>query len=163
MQINSGSIAGLVSTDHVGFNVAGGGQHKQVTFNSNNVPGIFPVTPPVLFTQIPTGLALPELFYYSGDAAHSSNQYVVTSTSTNGSAMMLGGIIIKWGSIASINNGHDLTFVSPFPNACFSVQVTLNIASSVTPIGINGFTKTKFTFRSTVGGGVPITYIAIGN
>jgi hypothetical protein len=73
MQQNATSIGNIIAVDHVGFNTAGGGQHKQVTFNANSVPAVFPVTPPVLFTNTVAGL--PQLLFYSGAAASSSSQY----------------------------------------------------------------------------------------
>ena len=41
MQTNASSIASLINIDHVPFNTAGGGQHKQVTFNSIMFPVYF--------------------------------------------------------------------------------------------------------------------------
>lgn len=38
MTINNASTSGLISQDHVGFNTANGGNHKQVTFNANVTP-----------------------------------------------------------------------------------------------------------------------------
>ena len=155
MQTNFASIAGLIAVDHVGFNATGGGQHNQVTFNANNVPTT-PTSPPVLFTNTVGGI--PQLFFYSGASTRSSQVYNNAST---GSTYLLGGIILKWGLINPATNGTTYTFDHPFPNSCYNVQVTINIASTVVPVGINGFTASGFTFRTT-GGGVPITYLAIG-
>jgi hypothetical protein len=166
MQSNAAAIGTIIAVDHVGFNVAGGGQHAQVTFNANNVPTP-PVSPPVLFTDAPAnhggsgGNTVPELFFYSGNAPQSSNQFVLTG---NGSVLLLGGIIIKWGQVGAAVNGNTYTFASAFPNNVFSVVVTFN-GASVPPniVGTNGYTTTGFTFRSNAGGGVPVSYIAIGN
>jgi len=160
MKTNNDNIATYVAVDHVGFNASAGatsGHHLQVTFDSNNVPTP-PVAPPVLFTN--TVAALPQLFFYSGDATHSSTQYV---NGTTGSTFLLGGMILKWGQVPAVSNGGTVNFTSAFPNNCYSVVVTLNIASTVSPVGINGFTASGFTFRTTAAGNVPITYIAIGN
>lgn len=164
MQVNSASIAGLVSTDHVGFNVAGGGQHKQVTFNSNNVPAVFPVTPPVLFTDVVAGL--PQLKFFSGDAAHSSNQYIVAGS---GSTMLLGGIIIKWGAytILAGNSFVNVTFASAFPNNVFSIVLTNTVSATVGDLTGNYNTATVTGFKAnrqgSPGTNAVYTYIAIGN
>jgi hypothetical protein len=156
MQTNFASISGLINVDHVGFNVIGGGEHEQVTFNANNVPAV-PTSPPILFTN--TVGAVPQLFFYSGSATTSSSQYVVAA---NGSTFLLGGIILKWGTLAAVANGATVTFPVPFPNACFGAFPTINIGSTVSPVGTNGFTATGFTFRTAAAGSVPITYLAIG-
>ncbi len=39
MLTNNQSTDGILAVDHVSFNTANGGQHKQVTFNNKNVPG----------------------------------------------------------------------------------------------------------------------------
>lgn len=36
---NNVSTNGILAVDHITFNLLGGGQHKQVTFNGKNVPG----------------------------------------------------------------------------------------------------------------------------
>jgi hypothetical protein len=173
MQTNFASIKTLIDVDHVDFSNAQYGQHNQVTFATISPPNppTPPVTPPQLFTNtqdgagnnLPAGLA--QLFFYSGDASHSKNQY---TSSNNGSVILTGGIILKWGTASGVTNGSTVNFVSAFPNNCFGVQVTLNIASSLVGIGINGFNQTDFTFRSiqfngSAASGVPITYVAIGN
>ena len=138
MQTNATSIGSIIAVDHVGFNVAGGGQHAQVTFNANNVPSSFPVSPPVLFTN--TVAALPQLFFYSGTAAKSSNQYYNSANAGNavqGSAVLLGGLIIKWGTFTITNNNLSQTITynngsgnTPFPNSCFSAVVTCSSYNS---------------------------------
>jgi hypothetical protein len=158
MQQNANSINGIIAVDHVGFNTTGpaatgGGQHLQVTFNGNNVPTT-PTVPPVLFAN--SVGSFPQLFFYSGTTF---NQYL---NGANGSTYLLGGIILKWGQVSAISNGATVNFVNAFPNACWSVQVTINIGSTVSPVGTNGFNAAGFTFRTSAGGGVPITYIAIG-
>lgn len=166
IQNNFANINSYLQVDHTNPAAVNAGFHKQITFPANNVPLAFPVTPPILFTnnQDGAGNVLPgsvsELFFYSGIQANSKNQYVATA---NGSTLVLGGIVLKWGAINPANNGTTYNFPVAFPTNCFCVQVTINIASTVIPIGINGFTNTGFTFRSNVGTGVPILYFAIGN
>ena len=71
MQSNAAAISSIIAIDHVGFNVAGSGQHNQVTFNANNVPSV-PTSPPVLFTNTMSGTH--QLYFNSGNAAHSSDK-----------------------------------------------------------------------------------------
>lgn len=167
MLTNTNNIATYVAVDHVAFNTAGSGQHKQVTFNAANPPASDPITPPVLFTNTQDGQAnalpgnLAQLFFYTGVAATVEEQYVSLAT---GSALLMGGIIMKWGTGTfkeSPGVGNNFSFA--FPNNCFSVVVspmntTYQFSISVT------FTKTGFTAVRTNGSGTQdLTYIAIGN
>lgn len=169
MQQNFASTSGLINVDHVGFNTAGGGRHNQVTFDSNNVPAIFPVTPPVLFTDIVANVS--QLFFYSGDAAHSVNQYVNTvAPPIKGSTYLLGGIILKWGNKLNASSG-PILFASDFPNACLLVIAVSNDtgtdATANTYVYASGWTKSGFnlvtTFRTKSGAhNSDFSYIAIG-
>jgi hypothetical protein len=166
MLTNNMSTNGLIGTDHITFNIDNGGQHKQVTFNQDAAQGFpyvptLPATPPVLFTYPVNGLS--QLLYYTGTAAQSSTQYV---TLTNGSVLLLAGIIMKWGVVTLPGTGFNqsVPFVNPFPNNCFSVvasnaQITSVTLSSVVAFNTNGFTAVK----SSSSGTLTISYIAIGN
>ena len=163
MQTNYANINGFLGVDHVppGTN-PGAGQHNQVTFPNTNVPSL-PATPPVLFVQNPTGgPSYPQLFWYSGNAAQSASQYTVA---TNGSTMVLGGIIMKWGVFFGQANGSTISFVSPFPNNCFNVTLTIGSITSANQIGISGspsvsgFTLAVSPSANLAGG----YYLAIGN
>lgn len=175
MLTNNDNIATYVAVDHVGFNTNGSGQHEQVTFNANNVPAP-PVSPPVLFTN--TVATLPQLFFYSGDAAHSSTQYSITGsggTGSGGSTFLLGGIIVKWGVVAATDNT-SISFATAsgaaFPNNCLGVSLTLYTASassanamilSVSPTPtVTAFTPRIRTSAGTTGAAT-IFYIAFGN
>lgn len=160
MLTNNQSTNLLLAVDHISFNTAGGGQHKQVTFNGNNVPTP-PVTPPVLFTNTVAGL--PQLFFYSGDATHSSSQYV---NNAQGSTFVLGGMIMKWGFFGPISDNQVINFPVAFPNNCYTVVAT--------PVKSGAFGNLVFTIRTTptvtgfqvrTNGVVldAISYIAIGN
>lgn len=160
MLTNNQSTLSIIGTDHITFNLNNGGQHKAITFNqdASYVP-VPPVSPPQLFTN--TVVGLPQLFYYSGDAAHSSTQYV---SATAGSALLLGGLIIKWGTGSANNPGLTIGFVSAFPNNCFVV-----VANSVDPALSSGIAVTNLAAgsfkanRTSGSGNVGINYIAIGN
>jgi hypothetical protein len=147
--------------DHYGFGTGTDGQHKQVTFAGNNAPAP-PVSPPVLFTQNDAFL-LPQLFYYSGDAAHSSNQYVAA---INGSTMLLGGIIMKWGQVALAANNQSVSFAGgSFPNNLFSISLnTFNKGNAPGYYSANAVSTAGFQIYQ-VSGLFPtnVFYIAIGN
>lgn len=165
MAINTNSIASLIAVDHVPFNTPGGGRHDQVTFNDNNVPTV-PTTPPVLFTNLVN--SLPQLMFYSGDAAHGSSQYVLTA---NGSTFLLGGIIAKWGtaSFSGTSTALTVTFPVAFPNDIFIVVpiafTSTGIAANV--MGLSNQSGISFTVNraggSGVVGGMTIYYLALGN
>lgn len=172
MQVNSASISSLIAVDHVGFNLAGGGQHNQVTFHANNVPAV-PTSPPVLFTDAPSNHgatpSYPQLFFYSGNSTQGSSQYIFPpSNNGSGSTMLFGGIILKWGTF-SINNGTSATtvnFVSNFPNAIFTVNITVSTATASGDFFIGAFTTTTSSFnagRSGTSGTANYFYVAIGN
>lgn len=161
MLSNNVATSGIIAVDHVGFNTSGGGQHLQVTFNSNNTPSL-PASPPVLFTQINSGL--PQLFFYSGDAAHSANQYNIIEL--NGSTVLFGGMVIKWGTsnFSGSSSNVTVTFTNPFPNTLFAVVAI--------PFGGNGAalntvfqTSSNFQinrfYDST--SGLKFQWVAIGN
>lgn len=167
MMVNNDNIAAFVAIDHVGFNVmapAVSGQHLQVTFNSNNVPSV-PTSPPVLFTNN-DAFNTPQLFFYSGAAAKTTDQY---TASANGSTFLLGGIIVKWGSVTATDNT-TISFPKAFPNNCYNVQITVN-ATTVLPTLVTvsgapiagGFTPRVKDTNGTTVAPIAIFYLAIGN
>ena len=101
MKTNTQSINSIIAVDHVGFNTSGGGRHLQVTFNSNNTP-VIPTSPPVLFTAN-DAFSTPQLFWYSGNASKTSNQYARNASSA--SSFLLGGLIIKCGKFTAAGSG----------------------------------------------------------
>jgi len=63
MLTNNISTNALVAIDHVSFNVTGGGQHKQVTFNNKNVPGVQTDPGSTLYTNSGTASTVADLFF----------------------------------------------------------------------------------------------------
>ena len=170
MQSNAGAISTIIAVDHVGFNVSGGGQHNTVTFNANNVPTL-PATPPVLFTNGQDGAGnnlpgtLAQLFFYSGNATQSKNQYNVTGS--NGSVLLPMGIILKWGSDSfSGSAGITVNFTNAFPNNCFNVQISLLNSGSTTPTPLSRLSTISasgFTGSVIATGSSTLYWVAIGN
>lgn len=168
MKTNFSNINSYLQVDHTNPAATGAGQHKQVTFNSNNVPSI-PTSPPVLFTNTQDGAgntlpgSVPELFFYSGDATRTSNQYRSVAV---GSTVLTGGIIMKWGAVAAVSDGTPISFVTPFPNNVFSLQVSGGTSSSPQPtINFSQSSLTTSGFTAKITGTQPLNlyYIAIGN
>lgn len=162
MKVNTNSVSGLIAVDHVGFNASGGGQHEQVTFNSNNVPSV-PTSPPVLFTNN-DAFGTPQLFFYSGNSSKTSDQYKL---GTNGSTYAMGGIIIKWGVITVTAGINTITYsalspaISSFPNATFSVVLSQYAGAVTANNVITSFNNSSFTFTTNSSG--QRTFMAIGN
>lgn len=167
MKVNNDNIDQFVAVDHIGFNSGMGetsGRHKQVTFDVNNVAAV-PPPKPTLFTNLVN--SLPQLFFYSGDAAHSSTQYV---SAANGSTFALGGIIIKWGNFgfSSGSGVQAVSFPVAFQNNFFSLSLLPNTTTPAAGVGSVSFGGTgslsSFTaYRSNTSGVVTFFYIAIGN
>jgi len=171
MLINTQSINSIIATDHVGFNSTGpaggiGGQHLQVTFNGNNIPSL-PATLATLFANnqdgngnnLPNGLS--QLFAYSGTAAQSQLQYTLNSASTTyGSVMLFGGLIMKFGTVATVTtSGTTVTFGEAFPTVCYGA-VGAATGSSRDFISTAVTTSTVTLYSRT--GPVTAFYIAIG-
>jgi hypothetical protein len=158
MQTNFANISSYLQVDHTNPSATNAGQHKEVTFASNNVPTP-PVSPPVLFTNTVSPSTIPQLFWYSGSSTASSAQYV---NSVSGSTFLLGGMIIKWGIGGAI--GSTVNFASAFPNAAYSMTVTGSSSLytggfTVTALGTGGFTVVRTDGHS---GATGYYYIAIG-
>jgi hypothetical protein len=171
MEENFNSINSWVGVDHVGFNNASGGQHEQVTFNSNNPPS-GTVTPPILFTNNQDGFgtnlpgSLAQLFFYSGANTKGQQQYEISGSS--GSVLLNMGIILKWVQQAGVatTGGTTNTFTSfglePFPNNLFTVLVTNTNTGTLHSVSISNWLPASFVAKcdsSTVGFG----FIALGN
>lgn len=146
---NFTAINQIIAVDHISFNANNGGQHTAIHFNqdASYVPTV-PTSPPTLFTNTVAGLA--QLFYYSGDAAHSSSQYTAASS---GSTFLLGGIIIKWGSFTHSGITQTVSFSSAFPNNAFSVITSGLNVNSISSSGVTVSGSSTGTFY----------YIAIGD
>lgn len=170
MLLNNIAIKQILGINHVTFDTGNSsinGAHTSIQFDqsASYVP-VPPVSPPELFTDIINGL--PQLKYYTGDAAHSSDQY--TPNAVNFSTMLLGGMIVKGGNILITGNPTVITYsalvpaINPFPATGTTLAVFLfptnNTASTNNPY-ISAKSDTGFTVRN---GGNTSTYnfIAIG-
>jgi hypothetical protein len=69
MEANFTQTYNVLNIDHVTFNNAGQGQHKQVTFNDENVPSGPPTDPTsILYTDEGEASTLAELYYQNQNA-----------------------------------------------------------------------------------------------
>lgn len=154
MKQNFASIQSYNQEDHIDFDQGTAGLHKRVRFPSTAYdPGVSSVYP-MLFTKIVNGI--PELFFYSGTQAQSSDQYTIgAADETDGSTFLFGGVILKWGKITTTGNPATVySFPTAFPNYGYVVITT-------GPQLVNSVTKTGFKLQlSTI---YTIYYIAIGS
>ncbi len=161
MKINTNSTDDLVAVDHTSFNVANGGQHKSIHFNqdASYVP-VPPVSPPQLFTNTVSGI--PQIFYYSGTAPQSSDQYDIAATF---STFLFGGMILKGGLITKTNPVSQVfTYTTLTPPIESFINNTLAVV--LTPItgsgsfSVSAVSSTTFTVT---GAGIGTYYfIAVG-
>jgi len=175
MQTNFANIAGFLAVNHTAPGTDDtAGTHTLVEFPVNVVPSAVSGNyTPVLFTNNqdgnqPTPNTLPgnELFFFSGSVAESLQQYIVGS---NGSSMIFGGLILKWGNltIPPATTSTTVTFSSPYSNNCFCVLLTASnargaVLSSTT--FVSSVSATNFILTSgTSSQPATFYYLAIGN
>jgi len=174
---NFTTISTGFAVNHVDFNVAGVGKHIFVTMPVQAADPSTAAAEMALYTKSVAGT--PQLFL-----RQQTNGTVIPLTSatasTNGMTTLPSGIIIMWGQ----TNGGTLignawttvTFPTPFPNNCFSIQLTPKVvtaapsqAQTTTLLDLNStFTVANFQVfnrRTDAGGGInaDCTYFAIGN
>ena len=151
--------------DHVTFNdatSANRGKHDQSTYIDQGSDPATSSNEIALYSKALSGVST---LYMRKESSGTVVQLsgVDPSAASSGTTFLPGGLVLKWGTSASVSNNGTVNFATPFANNCFAVCVTINIGSTVSPVGINGSTTSGFTFRTTAAGGVPIQYIAIGN
>lgn len=165
MQINTSSISGLISEDHIGFNVPNGGFHKIVhqptgpstqNLTRSGVGAIYANTPAniVGVNQVIAGLYTPDatvtstdtqLFNITGQGLISQlTASLTTDTITSDGWQWVGAVLLQWGFVSSTSSGTSkivifkdrITGAIPFPNNCFFVGATLLSSNAVTPLNI---------------------------
>jgi len=160
MQTNAAAISNLIVIDHVGFGRSQSGQHQQVTFAANNVPGSLPSgAQGILYTNLVSSVA--QLFFYNGTTTSQLTTNITPIASSNGASYLPGGVIIQWGSGTASAGSRAITFPITFPSNLWSLTVSPNGNSAVgiawDSQSVNGFTA------HTQNSNTFFNWIAIGN
>jgi hypothetical protein len=130
MLINTNSIDSLLAVDHVSFNLANGGYHNDIHFNTQLTDPAAVPTIGQLYTKSITFNAITDaaLFYENG--AGVVTQLTSPSGSSalaNGYTFLPGGILMQWGSsalnagVAPVTVTTTINFPVAFPTAVFMV------------------------------------------
>lgn len=158
IQTNFANILGWSGVDHVAYGATNAGFHKQVTFPDVSVQA--PPTDPeaILYTKN-DGLSHPQLFFLNSQ----NNGFYIPSA--NGSTVLMGGILMQWGSIVVPAGGSALvTFPVAFPAACFNVQVTVRaIGAFAGGCGVPSLTGVTLFLVSNATPSQTLYWTAIGN
>jgi len=176
MRINNSQLDTVFGIDHVKYTDADTtirGKHNKSTYREQAAsPGTATNEMAVYSKEVSYGGlgSNTELFIQKENLAAAGSDIQLTNTiktissgASSGLSFLPGGTILQWGLSAAAVNGATINFGSAFPTACVNVQVTIDIGSTVSPVGTNGYTVTGFVFRTTAAGGVPIKWFAIGN
>ena len=164
-------INNAFNVDHVNIqNLTNQGNHNKVTLVSQSAPATV-AQGPILFSQakqVGAGATLNEVFFEqaTGDGSAAVQLTYMgnpVSGTTTGSSFLPGGVIMKWGQIVVGASPTTVTFANAFPNALFSVVVSINTNTPANANAtINNAIKTGFQIFTTVTG-VTHFWVAIGN
>jgi hypothetical protein len=156
---NYQSINSLVAVDHVGFNIAGGGYHKQVTIPTPLV------SDPTLagavgefYTKAVSGVTQA---FFANATTVSQLTGLLASFTNPGYANLPGGLQVRFGTQGSIGSGgfSDVNFNAAFTNNCLAVVASCSGGTAA--IGVALVNAAKFQAKSS-SGTVAIQYIAVG-
>ena len=112
METNTNSINNLLAVDHVSFNTLGGGQHLQVTFNSENVPGVQTDPTSVLYTAGIGASTKANLFFRNSIAIFQINLIKAFATFQTIGAGVVFNQNVNFASIAFVGGKYLLTLDS---------------------------------------------------
>lgn len=119
MLTNNVSADGILAVDHISFNTAGGGQHKQVTFNNKNAPVAQTDPQSVLYTGSGTASSMSQLLYRNQNGI-----FEISAIRAWGLATPAGISASQSVNIASVAR------TGGFPAGNFTVTMTANAVSS---------------------------------
>jgi hypothetical protein len=151
-----------------------GGKHNKVSLLQQGADPAALATTPIIYSKqvnYPGPVTRSELFLREalgdgGSVVQMTNLFTTPSAGANGTTTLPGGIILKWGTVASVVNNTTITFATAFPNNCYNVSVTVirnDTASRVLYVRTGSVTTTQFIVRTDSGGTSGIYYMAIGN
>lgn len=174
MEENTNNIDDLLAVDHVSFNTNKGGIHKWVRMPDqiSNLPVSQGDGDGVLYALSNASDTWP--IWRNTASGVSAGTFLIsegTLALPEGSTSLAGGIILKWGSFATVANAlTPHSFASPFPTACFSVAISMDFLSGGVPIAqqayIRAINAAGFSYFALSSGGTgvsQINYIAVGN
>jgi len=169
MQTNTNSIDSIIAVDHYSFETNSDGWHKQSTYPVQTAPTTV-AGQVAIYSK--TGAVSSELFMIrDGNAgtevALTTSKIGNASAATNGASWLPGGILIQWGRATKSTNGA-VTFLNAFPNAVFSVTVSiLENNDNRHFIQVKTIALNQFTVASRDAGGNDesntFSWMAIGN
>lgn len=166
MQTNFSNINSYVQVDHTNPAATGAGQHKQVTFNANNVPSA-PINPvSVLYTNAGTASANSQLFWKNADSAFHISPIrawgvvdaagnIIASQSVNVASVVQNGtgkytITLTAGAVSSTNFGVLVsgTISNSFSGALTGYSIVGANTFQVNMVGVNSGSgiNRSFTF-----------------
>lgn len=121
MLANNQATEGILNIDHITFNKNNGGQHKQVTFNSNNVPTGLPTDP----TSI--------LYTNAGTATNNADMFYANAVRTIQTSPIKAWAFASPGGVAASQSVNivSITRTAGFAAGGFTVQMTANTVSGV--------------------------------
>lgn len=136
MKTNTNSINTILAVDHIPFNTANGGTHKQVTFISENAAG--PQTDPtsVLFTGPGTASTNADLFFRNQDGTFRPNMVkaagVFTTVAVTGAVAIDMGVNISSITYSSVTQSITINLTAGAVNGT-TAMVFVDASSGTTP------------------------------
>lgn len=171
LKANFQAIQTLLTVNHEIFGAAGEGKHKHVSFPNQSASPTTTATEVAVFARSSSLSSASELCVRRQS---DGNVYEFTSSTAaaNGWTRLPSGILIKWGSSATVGGAQTISFPVaasvPVFSSIFQVLISTNIAgASDTYVLLNSFTVTDVTVtstaRTTTANAVSgFTYLAIG-
>lgn len=161
MQTNAASDNSISNVDHIGYNAANGGLHRQVNMFNQASPIRYGDT--LLYSNISAG--------FSNLWLKNSNQDVPLTTfgslaTTQGYTSLFGGLLIQWGIGTTTGNNTTIPFNTSFTtNGVASnafVVVCTPQGSTSGLFNASAYTSTNFNFNKAGSANFSFSWIAIG-
>ena len=156
---NFGTINAAFLVDHVEYNLADQGKHKQVTFPNNPAPAA-PIANEIKLYNATNG-GIPQLFVQRVAAPAINIPFTQANAAGQGYTYLPSGMLLKWGSVLQPLAGNNAPIVFPGPafTAVYNGQLTSQTAG--TAFTVFNLIPASITVNASVGGGV-VYYFVIG-
>lgn len=171
IRTNFQRIAAVDSVNHVPFNASGEGKHKFMQmpesgtgFDNNDTSPTTAANEGALYAK-ESGSKTCLFWREESNGAEIQLTGSVTA-STNGTTLLPGGIILKWGTKSSPGTSGSVSFSPAFPNNVYNVQLTTRRDNSDSTQGmyLNGAPTTSgFSYNGTGSSTNALFWVAIGN